>query len=165
LIKKNTVKIIIIFLILAFVMISINAYFSINGFYKDVIINKISISMTNVKTGLEKIETKTIETKDQEQIKEIVGMLKNSLLFKTFPSVVGDFNSNDRVELRMILTTNTEKYLEYDVTSDGTIKIIKDGYNSFFNTILVGDNPANWFAKIKSMFDENVQNEKWIQYP
>ena len=121
--------------------------------------------MTNVKAGLEKIETKTIETKDQKQIKGIVGMLKNSLLFETFPSAGGDFNSNDRFELRMILTTNTEKYLEYDVTSDGTIRIIKDGYNSFFNTILVGDSPTNWFAKFKSVFDENVQNKKWIQYP
>jgi hypothetical protein len=129
----------------------------VKDYYKNEDVTKVVLSLSDVKAGLDDTKTKTVTMTDQQEIQDIIDALHQRTIVRTYP----DFwpvnpNPNDRLELRITLTSTEKVLLEYLITSKGHVEIRK-GSDDFSNVFVLNGSATKWFEDLKKLF--NAKNQ------
>lgn len=150
--RRNIIIVsIVVLAILLFTTYRIYNY--VNDFYKNDDVTRIELYLSEVKAGLFDIKTKTVVITEQEEINELISILNNRIVLKSFP-IVGTVktNTNDRTELKVVLESSSKGFLEYIITSDGHVSI-KKGTDNTSNTIILKGRVTSWFTDLRASYE------------
>jgi len=126
----------------------------VKGYYQNSEITRIFLSLSDVKAGLDKTTTKTITISDQQEIQDIIYVLKQRMLIKILPSFGPvNSNSNDRLELRILVSSTKKGFLEYLITSKCHVEI-KKGNDDFSHVLVFNGSALTWFDDLKKIVDK-----------
>jgi hypothetical protein len=140
-------------------------FWGVNGLTKNKKVVSVSMVMNDVKAGLEPIQTETLSTTDENEIKEILNTLQKPIFYKALPDLGGvPANSSDFLELEVILQSDNNRSLVYYANSHGYTKIemFENGilFSKKVNVFL--SNNANWFKQLSELYKDKKQNRKWV---
>ncbi|HEY4391882.1 MAG TPA: hypothetical protein VGN02_11115 [Paenibacillus sp.] len=132
-----------------------------NRYYKQEHIKGVVIILFDNKPGIG-ATLQQIRTTDEEEIADVVRLLKDRTVIKIFPDIGPASNYTSHFyELRIEFISDTDLTLEYQILSTGHVEVQKGFNNSRSNTLIFGGSSKKWFSEIKALFEDKQQNPLW----
>lgn len=154
--KKRKILIalsVVVAILLAYLTYNMTTY--VSNFYRNSEITKVIMSLEDVKAGIEATAYKKVEITDPLEIQEIIDVLHQRTIVRTFPKRGNALtNQNNRLELRIILFSTNNDFLEYIITSEGQVDVSKGNDGSSYVLIFNGS-VKTWFESLKKIVDLN----------
>lgn len=158
--KKNIIILsLIVFGLLIYVLYS--GYMYTSSYHKKEHIKGVVIELSDNKPGIGST-LQQIRTTDEQEIAEIIGLLKDRTVIKLFPDIgpVRSYSSH-YYDLRIEFISDTNLTLEYRILSTGRVEVKKGVGNAPSNTLIFGGSSKEWFNEINTMFEEKKLNSIW----
>ncbi|MFC4102470.1 hypothetical protein [Paenibacillus xanthanilyticus] len=127
----------------------------VSRFYNEQEITNITMTLSDVKAGLEKTMTTSVTITGEEQLQAVADALRHRTLIRTMPRpswIPTASNSNDFLELTIALTSTEEGMLEYRIHSEGRVEV-RRGNDAFAKAVVLKGSAESWFAELKRLYD------------
>ncbi|MGG6313977.1 hypothetical protein [Paenibacillus macerans] len=159
--KKSIIILLTVLILGLLALVLYSGYSYTTTYYKHEHIKGVVVELSDNKVGMGST-TLSIKTTDEQEIADVIRLMKNRTVFKLFPDI-GPAKSytSDYSDFRIEFISDTNLTLEYRVTSSGNVEVRKGFGNKASNTIIFGGSGKKWFNEINDVFDEKKQNNLW----
>ncbi|MHA0857250.1 hypothetical protein [Paenibacillus sp. CMAA1364] len=158
--KSILILSVLIFGLLIYVLFS--GYMYSSSYYKHEHIKGVVVGISDNKPGKGSTLLQ-IRTTDEQEIAEVIGLLKDRKVIKLFPNIGPVKNYTiEFFDIRIEFISDTNLTLEYHILSTGHVEV-KKGLGKSSNTLIFGGSSKKWFNEIKDLFEEKIQNPLWIK--
>jgi len=137
-----------------------DGYMYTNSYYKHEHIKGVLIILADNKPGIG-ATFQQIRTTNEEEIAEVVRLLKDRTVIRTFPDIgpASSYTSHF-FQLRIQLISDNNRLLEYTIDSFGHVEVRK-GIDNTSKTLVFGGSRKKWFSEIKAFLEGKQQNSLW----
>lgn len=159
--KRKILLLSVLVCVLLLIYVLYSGYMYTNSYYKHEHIKGVVVGLSDNKPGIGST-LQQIRSIDEQEIAEVVGLLKDRTVIKLFPDI-GPVrgHSSQYFDLRIELISDTNLTLEYRVSSTGHVEVKKGVDNNPSNTLIFGGSSKEWFNEINALFEEKKQNPLW----
>ncbi|GIO38224.1 hypothetical protein J41TS12_30850 [Paenibacillus antibioticophila] len=105
----------------------------------------------------------TLRTTDEQEIAEVIQLLKDRKIIKLLPDTGPVKNYTDEYQdIRIEFLSDTNLTLEYSIDSLGRVEVKKGTNQRRSNALVLGGSSKDWFVELKALFEEKKQSSLWF---
>lgn len=140
-----------------------SGYMYTSSYYKHEHIKEAVIELYEIIPGKGMSTIQHIKTTDEQEIFEVVELLKDRTVIKLIPDIGPARNyTSETFYLRVEFISDTNLTLEYRILSTGHVEVEKGFGTGSSNTLVFGGSSKKWFNEIKALVNEKKQNPLWF---